>query len=195
MYRHWNAWHDFEYTPPVHVAPIGADGRAERGNVDLMKGHEGRLPGAALRRLRAVHLVARMGSTSPYTAKDVERLGRVDRQRRLPGLASTRPPSRDATSPPGQHGYDNDPAFSPDGKHPGLPLDGARGLRVRPQPHHGVRSTWPAARSRDVTAGLDQTAHGATLAPTRQRLCLHVGVAGDQPAVPHPLRGRRPHAS
>ena len=57
MYRHWNAWHDFSFSH-LHVVALNDEGGAGEA-VDLMKGIRARLPLAAVRRRRAVQLVAR----------------------------------------------------------------------------------------------------------------------------------------
>lgn len=158
MFRHWNAWHDYKYSH-LFVAPLGEDGRAGEP-VDLMEG------------LRVDCPVPPFGGSeqfawSPdgtelaFTMKDVERWAESTDSDVY--LARIDDPSSRVNLTEGRPGYDNDPAFSPDGKtlawhsmeRPSFESDKNRILLLD-------RATGEVT---DATAALDQTAHGATWLP------------------------------
>ncbi len=158
MYRHWSSWHDYAYSH-LFVAPIGEDGRSGEAR-DLMEGWRVDCP------------VPPFGGSSQYawspdgahiafTAKDVERWAESTDSDVY--LVHVDEPAKRRNLTEGQEGYDNDPAFSPDGK--------------RLAYHSMERAGFEADRNRilvldlasgeqvEATAGLDQTAHGATWTP------------------------------
>jgi len=111
MYRHWDAWHDFEYSH-LHVAPVGDDGRAGEA-VDLMEGMRVDCPVPPFGGSEQFAW-SPDGAHIAYTAKDVERWAEsTDSDVYLVPIDA---PSERRNLTAGQPGYDNDPVFSPDGK-------------------------------------------------------------------------------
>ena len=158
MYRHWSAWHDYAYSH-LCVAEIGADGRAE-AHIDLMDGLRVDCPVPPFG--GSEHYAwAPDGRSIAFTMKDVERWAESTNSDVY--LVSMDAPSEHRNVSEGRPGYDNEPAFSPDGK--------------RLAWHSMERAGFEADRNRvlvmdlasgqvtEPTAGLDQTAHGATWAP------------------------------
>ena len=156
MYRHWNAWHDYAYSH-VFVAPLGEDGRAGEA-LDLMADRRTDCP------------VPPFGGSEQFawspdgrelaiTTKEVERWAEsTDSDVFLISIEGGEPNlvSKD------QPGYDNDPVFTPGGalsyhsmERPSFESDRNRLMLYDRQ----------AGTSRDVTAGLDRTVHGATWLP------------------------------
>lgn len=158
MYRHWDSWHDYAYSH-LHWAKLGADGKAGKA-VDLM------------RRLTADCPVPPFGGSeqlawSPdgkqiaYTAKIVNDWAEsTDSDVYLVNVEGGAGTECITT---GMDGYDNDPAYSPDGRfllfhsmeRPGFESD-----RNRVMLFDREEKTVD-----ELTAGLDQTAHGATWTP------------------------------
>jgi len=158
MFRHWNAWHDYRYSH-LFVAPLGEDGRAGEA-VDLMEG------------LRVDCPVPPFGGSeqfawSPdgaelaFTMKDVERWAESTNSDVY--LVRVDDPGSRRNLSAGRLGYDNDPAFSPDGS--------------RIAWHSMERAGFEADKNRilvldrttgkvtDATKDLDRTAHGAAWLP------------------------------
>jgi len=158
MFRHWNAWHDYEYSH-LHVASIGEDGRAGEAT-DLMEGMKVDCPVPPFGGSEQFAW-SPDGEHVAYTAKDVERWAESTDTDVYVIHVNAPDERRNLTE--GQPGYDNDPVFSPDGK--------------RLAYHSMERAGFEADRNRimvldlasgeahDATAGLDQTAHGATWTP------------------------------
>ena len=158
MYRHWNAWHDYAYSH-LFVAPIGEDGRAGEA-VDMMEDWKVDCPvppfGGA-----SHYAWSPSGTHIAFTAKEAERWAEsTDSDIYLIGIDA---PSERRNLTEGQEGYDNDPVWSPDG--------------TKLAYHSMERAGFEADRNRimvleldsgeqvEATAGLDQTAHGATWTP------------------------------
>ena len=158
MYRHWNAWHDYKYSH-LHVAPIGDDGRAGEA-VDLMEDWRVDCPVPPFGGSEQFAW-SPDGTSIAFTAKDVERWAESTDSDVY--LVRVDTPSERENLTAGQHGYDNDPVFSPDGKllayhsmeRPGFEADRNRIMVL----------DLASGSSRDATAGLDRTAHGATWLP------------------------------
>lgn len=163
MYRHWNAWHDYKYSH-LHVAKLGADGKAE-SPVDLMKDLKVDCPVPPFGGSEqfAWHP---SGTQLAFTMKDVEKWAESTNSDVY--LVNVSKPDTRVNITASNPGYDNDPTFSPDGKHLAY--------------HSMERASFEADRNRvmvydlaskktiDSTAGLDQTAHGAKWTPDSKRL-------------------------
>ena len=155
MYRHWNVWHDYAYSH-LCVAEIGEDGRAGEG-LDLMEGLRVDCPVPPFGGSEQ-YAWSPDGNSIAFTMKDVERWAEsTDSDVYLVSLDT---PTEHRNLSDGRDGYDNDPAFSPDGtalawhsmERPGFESDRNRVLVM----------DLASGAVNDATAGLDQTAHGAT---------------------------------
>jgi dipeptidyl aminopeptidase/acylaminoacyl peptidase len=112
LYRHWDAWHDFQYDH-LHVAPLTAESGVGEAK-DLMG------------RLRADCPVPPFGGSSQfdwspdgrelaYTTKiDAKMAESTNSDIYLVDVAGSQAPRNISQ---GQMGYDNDPKYSPDGKY------------------------------------------------------------------------------
>jgi len=158
MYRHWNAWHDYSYSH-LFVAPIGEDGRAGSA-LDLMEGMKVDCPVPPFSGSEQFNW-SPDGKHLAYTAKDVERWAESTDSDVYLVRVDTPSERRNLTT--GQPGYDLDPVFSPDGnriayhsmERAGFEADKNRILLI----------DLASGETRDLTAGLDQTTHGATWLP------------------------------
>jgi len=155
MYRHWDAWHDYSYSH-LFVAPIAEDGRAGE-HVDLMEGLRVDCPVPPFG--GAEHYAwAPDGKSLAFTMKDAENWAQsTDSDVYWVSLDA---PTKRRNVSEGRDGYDNDPAFSPDGtklawhsmERPGFESDRNRILVL----------DFDSGQVTEPTAGLDQTVHGAT---------------------------------
>ncbi len=158
MYRHWNAWHDFKYSH-LHIAKLNDDGTAGEP-VDLMKGVKADCPvppfGGAEQFAWSPD-----GLEIAYTLKDVPKWAESTNSDVF--VVQISDPTRVLNVSEGMPGYDNNPVYSPDGKYlafhsmerPGFEADRNR-IMIRNR---------QAGQTRDLTAGLDQTAHDAKWTP------------------------------
>lgn len=170
LYRHWNAWHDYAYSH-VHVVKLDEQGKGTEP-VDLMKSLKADCPvppfGGAEQfafspdgqqlalTLKLVNDPAESTDTSVYL------LG-IDGGN-LQNIA------------PGMAGYDMEPRYSPDGRYLAF--------------HSMERASFEADRNRimlydrlqgtlrELTVGLDQTAHNATWSPDSRKLTFHSEIRG-----------------
>ncbi len=163
MYRHWNAWHDFAYSH-LQLVKLTEDGKPGPAK-DLMEG------------MRADCPVPPFGGTeqfdwSPdsseiiYTTKISE-----DPAQSTDSALYIKSTGNDESArliTPNMPGYDRDPMYSPDGRfilfhsmeRPGFEADRNRVMVFD-------RGT---SVNRDVTAGLDQSAHSARWSPNSKRV-------------------------
>jgi dipeptidyl aminopeptidase/acylaminoacyl peptidase len=163
MYRHWNAWHDYSYSH-LHVAPLNADGTAGEA-FDLLRnmradcplppfGGEEQFDWSPDGRELALTLKL-VNNWAESTDSDIY-------------LVSLMEPEARRCITHGRDGYDNDPVYSPDGKwiafhsmeRPGFEADRNRILLYD-------RSS---GAIRELTEGLDQTAHHGRWAPDSQSM-------------------------
>ncbi|MEM6672621.1 MAG: S9 family peptidase [Planctomycetota bacterium] len=163
MYRHWNAWHDYKYSH-LCVAPIGDNGRAGE-MVDLMEGMRVDCPVPPFGGSEQFTW-SPDGKQLAFTAKDVERWAESTDSDVY--LVSPDAPSERRNVTEGQPGYDNDPVFSPDGKT--LAYHSMERAGFEADRNRIMLLDLASGASRDATAGLDQTAHGATWFPAGDAL-------------------------
>ncbi len=162
MYRHWNAWHDYAYSH-VHVAELGEDGQAGTP-VDLMSSMKADCPvppfGGAEQ-----FAFSPDGKEVALTLKLVNNFAEsTDTGIYL--VSAQGGPMKAVT--PGMPGYDMEPKYSPDGRfiafqsmeRPGFEADRNR-IMLYDRAGGGLR---------EVTSGLDQTAHGTTWSHDSQQL-------------------------
>ncbi len=158
MYRHWNAWHDFEYSH-LHFAPIDDEGRAGEA-VDLMEGMKVDCPVPPFGGSEQFDW-SPDDQTIAYTAKDVERWAEsTDSDVYLVRIDA---PAERRNLTAGQPGYDNDPVFSPDGA--SLAYHSMERAGFEADRNRIMILDLATGESRDATRGLDQTASGATWIP------------------------------
>lgn len=158
MYRHWNAWHDFKYSH-LHIAKLEDDGTAGEP-VDLMPGLKADCPvppfGGAEQFAWSPD-----GLEIAYTLKDVPNWTESTNSDVF--VVQLSDPTQVINVSEGMPGYDNNPVYSPDGKYlafhsmerPGFEADRNR-IMIRDR---------QSGQTRDLTAGLDQTAHDAQWTP------------------------------
>ncbi len=163
MYRHWNAWHDYSFSH-LHVMALNDDGSTAEA-VDLMKGVRADCPLPPFGGAEQYNW-APDGKEIAYTAKVVNNPAEsTDSDVYLVAVDGSRP-TRCITH--GMNGYDNDPVYSPDGNYiafhsmerPGFEADRNR-IMLFDRANGEVR---------EVTDGLDQTAHGVQWMPDSQSL-------------------------
>jgi dipeptidyl aminopeptidase/acylaminoacyl peptidase len=154
MYRHWNAWHDYSYSH-LHVAPLNADGTAG-AEVDLMRGLRTDCPlppfGGEEQFAwspdgRQIALTMKLVNNSAESTDSDIYLVNIDS------------PDEKECITHGMNGYDTEPVYSPDGNWIAF--------------HSMQRPSFEADRNRimlferaggtirELTQGLDQTAHAA----------------------------------
>ncbi len=161
MYRHWNTWHDYAFSH-VHVAQLSEQGKAEEAT-DLMQGLRANCPLPPFSGAEQYNW-SPDGTEIAYTAKVVNNpaestdsdiyIVRIDGQQ--PATCVT----------PGMDGFDTDPVFSPCGRwlafhsmqRPGFEADKNR-IMLLNRTDQSLR---------ELTDGLDQTAHGVTWMPDSQ---------------------------
>jgi len=158
MYRHWSGWHDFAYSH-LHIAAVKGDGTAGVA-VDLMPGKKVDCPVPPFAGSEQFNW-SPDGKAIAWTAKDVPNWAQSTNSDVYVTTVDGDLRTRNLTI--GMPGYDNDPVWSPDGRHlafhsmrrPGFESDRNR-IMVWNR-HSGA--IW------DLTAGLDQMAHGGSWAP------------------------------
>jgi len=159
MYRHWDAWHEYEYTH-LCTAPLDADGKAG-AHIDLMEG------------LRVDCPVPPFGGSEQFAFSEDGRQIAFTMKVAASGVEWAQSTDSDvyvcaadgSTEPKnlseGMDGYDNNPLFA-GGKlywqsmeRPGFEADRNRIMRY----------DRASRKATDITAGLDQTTHEVTFAP------------------------------
>ncbi len=158
MYRHWNAWDDFKYSH-LHIAPLGNDGRAGEA-VDLMAGVKADCPVPPFGGAEQINW-SPDGQEIAYTLKDVPNWAESTNSDVF--VVQISDPSRRINISEGMEGYDNNPVYSPDGKHlafHSMERGGFESDRIRIMIRE--RAT---GQTRDLTDGLDQMAHDAKWTP------------------------------
>ncbi len=170
LYRHWDAWHDYAYSH-IHVAQLDAEGNAGTP-LDLMSSLKADCPippfGGAEQfefspdgrqlalTLKLVNNPAQSTDTSIY-------LVNVDG-----GLLQN--------IAPGMPGYDMEPRYSPDGQtiaFHSMQRAGFEADRNRIMLYDRAHGTL-----RELTAGIDQTAHNATWSSDSRKLFFHSETRG-----------------
>ncbi|MFT5051593.1 MAG: dipeptidyl aminopeptidase/acylaminoacyl peptidase [Chlamydiales bacterium] len=158
MYRHWDAWHDYKYSH-LHVAAMDSAAHAEDA-VDLMQDMKVDCPVPPFAGSEQ-YSWSPDGKEVAFTMKEVERWAEstnsdvyvvsIDAPEMHKNLTATQP------------GYDNDPVYSPDGKtiaYHSMERPGFEADRNRVMLYNRA-----SGETREMTAGLDQMAHGATWLP------------------------------
>lgn len=170
LYRHWNAWHDYAYSH-LHVVKLDEQGKSSEP-VDLMKS------------LKADCPVPPFGGTEQFAFSP-------DGQQLALTLKLVNDPAESTDTSvylisidggalqniaPGMAGYDMEPRYSPDGRYLAF--------------HSMERASFEADRNRimlydriqntlrELTVGLDQTAHNATWSPDSRKLTFHSETRG-----------------
>jgi dipeptidyl aminopeptidase/acylaminoacyl peptidase len=170
LYRHWNAWHDYAYSH-LHVARFDAQGKLSEP-LDLMSTLKADCPvppfGGAEQfafspdgqqlalTLKLVNNPAESTDTSVYLVS----LDGGPLQNIAPGMV----------------GYDMEPRYSPDGRHlafHSMERAGFEADRNRIMLYDRNQGTL-----RELTVGLDQTAHNATWSPDSRKLFFHSETRG-----------------
>jgi dipeptidyl aminopeptidase/acylaminoacyl peptidase len=166
MYRHWSAWHDYSYSH-LFAAPIGEDGRAGEA-VDLMEG------------LRVDCPVPPFGGSEQYTwspdgtelaftMKDVERWAESTNSDVY--VVSVDAPAKRTNLSEGRPGYDNNPAFSPDGQ--AIAWHSMERAGFESDRNRILVLDRASGEVHDATAGLDRTTHGASWLPDGSGLLFY----------------------
>ncbi|NLX55548.1 MAG: S9 family peptidase [Planctomycetaceae bacterium] len=163
LYRHWDSWHDHAYSH-VHVAALQDDGRAGEP-IDVMEGLHADCPLPPFGGDEQFNW-SPDGKEIAFTAKVVNNPAEsTDSDIYVARIDGSRPT---VCVTPGMDGFDTDPVFSPDGaflafhsmQRPGFEADKNRLLLLDRASH----------TMRDLTAGIDQTSHGATWMPDSRSL-------------------------
>ena len=163
MYRHWNAWHDYAFSH-LHVAALNDDDTVGKV-VDLMEGVRANCPLPPFGGAEQYNW-SPDGKEIAFTAKVVNNPAEsTDSDVYLVAVDGS-DTVRCITH--GMNGYDNDPVYSPDGKfiafhsmqRPGFEADRNRIMLF----------DRASGQMRELTEGLDQTAHGARWMPDSQSL-------------------------
>ncbi|HBE70467.1 MAG TPA: peptidase S9 [Planctomycetaceae bacterium] len=175
MYRHWDAWHDYAYSH-VHVVAIDDEGNAG-DPVDTMKSMKADCPvppfggseqfafspdGQEIAlTLKLVNNPAESTDTGVYTYS-------------LEGDGS----GELTNMTPGMPGYDMEPRYSPDGRY--LAFHSMQRGGFESDRNRIMIIDRSGGGMREVTSGLDQTAHNATWAPDSQSLVFYSETRGTQ---------------
>lgn len=158
MYRHWDHWHDYKYSH-VHVAPVGADGQVGDA-IDIMDGIRANCPVPPFggseqfawspdgRQLALTMKIVNNWAES--TDSDIYLVNIDDPQRRL-------------CITPGMNGYDNDPVYSPDGRY--LAFHSMKRAGFEADRNRIMLFDRGDGTIRELTVGLDQSAHGSQWLP------------------------------
>ena len=155
MYRHWNAWHDYAYSH-LHVSEIDAEGNALEPR-DLMPGQKNDCP------------VAPFGGSEQFAwHPDSTRLAYTTKIAEFPAestdssvwLIDIREPESARIVSAGRPGYDNDPFFSPDGSK--LSFHSMERAGFESDRNRVMQLDLNTGSLSELTAGLDQNAHGTT---------------------------------
>lgn len=158
MYRHWNAWHDYKYSH-LFVAALGEDGRAQEP-VDFMEDLRVDCPVPPFGGSEQ-YTWSPDGSRIAFTMKDVEHWAESTDSDVY--LVSVDAPGTHTLVSKDQPGYDNDPAFSPDGKR--LAYHSMERAGFESDRNRIMLFDLASGATTEATAGLDQTTHGATWSP------------------------------
>jgi dipeptidyl aminopeptidase/acylaminoacyl peptidase len=154
LYRHWNAWHDYAYTH-VHVARLGEDGQAA-DPIDLMGS------------LKADSPLPPFGGAEQFAfSPDGKEMALTLKLVKNPAestdsgiyLVSTSGGPLKAITP-GMPGYDMEPRYSPDGRY--LAFHSMERASFESDRNRIMLYDRTTGHMRELTSGLDQTAHNAT---------------------------------
>lgn len=165
MYRHWDSWRNYRYTH-LQVAPVEADGLAGKP-VDLMEGMKVDCPVPPFGGSEQFAWNPN-GKQLAFTMKDVP--NEAESTNTDVYLVDLSKPQVHTNISKANLGYDNDPAFSPDGsklayhsmQRPGFEADRNR-IMVYDMASHAIS---------EATKGLDQWANGAEWSPNGQTIAF-----------------------
>lgn len=163
MYRHWNAWHDYKYSH-LHVSSLQADGTFGEP-IDLMKGIKADCPVPPFGGSEQFNF-SPDGTEIAFTMKNVENWAESTNSDVY--LVATDGSSTPRNLTEGAEGYDNDPVYSPDGKY--LVYHSMKRASFESDRNRIMLVDRSTGARKDLTAGLDQTAHGATWMPDSKAL-------------------------
>lgn len=176
LYRHWNAWHDYKYSH-VHVVNIDADGNPSDA-FDVMESMKADCPvppfggseqfafapdGNQLAlTLKLVNNPAESTDTGVYT---------ID-------LADDMAGNQLMNITPGMPGYDMEPRYSPDGRY--LAFHSMQRPSFESDRNRIMLYDRSGGSMREVTSGLDQTAHNATWSSDSKQIYFYSETRGTQ---------------
>jgi dipeptidyl aminopeptidase/acylaminoacyl peptidase len=161
MYRHWNAWHDYAFSH-LHVARLTAEGQADE-IVDLMQGLRADCPLPPFGGAEQYNW-SPDGSEIAYTAKVVNDPAESTDSDIY--VVATDGSAAATCITPGMDGFDTDPVYSPDGRW--LAFHSMRRAGFEADKNRVMLFDRASRQMRDLTADLDQTAHGVTWMPDSQ---------------------------
>ena len=154
MYRHWNAWHDFKYSH-LHIAPIKDDGSIGE-TIDLMKGVKADCPVPPFGGSEQIAW-SPDGTEIAYTMKNVPDWAQSTNSDVF--VVKIDDPTSVKNVTQGLEGYDNNPVYSPDGKY--LAFHSMQRGGFESDRNRIMLLDRSTGTMRDLTEGLDQTAHDA----------------------------------
>ncbi|MCA9133809.1 MAG: S9 family peptidase, partial [Planctomycetales bacterium] len=170
LYRHWNAWHDYAYSH-VHVAHLDDQGKCSEPR-DMMASLKADCP------------------LPPFGGAEQFEFSPDGRQLALT-LKLVNNPAESTDSgiyvvsvdggplqpiTPGMPGYDMEPRYSPDGRY--LAFHSMQRAGFESDRNRIMLYDRSAGSIRELTVGLDQTAHNATWSSDSKRLVFHSETRG-----------------
>ena len=170
MYRHWKSWHDYKYSH-VHIANIGADGKASEP-VDLMDGIKADSPVPPFGGSEQFDW-SPDGNTIALTMKNVDDWAESTNSdvylidltmaaHATDSLANFKNITENGL------GYDNNPAFSPDGKW--IAFNSMQRASFESDRNRIILYDRNSGVSRELTVGLDQNANNIVWAPNSKSI-------------------------
>ncbi len=163
MFRHWNAWHDYKYSH-LHISPIAESGLAGEAR-DLMEGIKADCPVPPFGGSEQFNW-SPDGKEIAFTMKNVKNWAESTNSDVYVINVDGDTPPKNITE--GRTGYDNDPSFSPDGKY--LAFQSMERAGFESDKNRLMVIDRETGQVRDLSAGLDQTTHGAVWMPDSKSL-------------------------
>lgn len=170
LYRHWNAWHDYAYSH-IHVAVFDDQGKLSEP-VDLMAS------------LKADCPVPPFGGAEQFEfSPDGEQIALTLKLVNNPAESTDTGiyltsidggPLQHIT--PGMPGYDMEPRFSPNGRY--IAFHSMERAGFESDRNRIMLYDRSSGTTRDLTKGLDQTAHHATWSPDSRTIYFHSEMRG-----------------
>lgn len=170
LYRHWNAWHDYAYSH-VHVVHLDAQGNPG-APIDLMSSMNADCPVPPFGG-------AEQFEFSPDGSEMALTLKLVNNPAESTDTGVYRVPTRGGPMQnitPGMPGYDMEPRYSPDGRY--IAFHSMERASFESDRNRIMLYDRSAGGLREVTSGLDQTAHHATWSADSQRLFFYSETRG-----------------
>ncbi|MEM9413367.1 MAG: prolyl oligopeptidase family serine peptidase, partial [Planctomycetota bacterium] len=190
MYRHWNAWHDYKYSH-LHIAKLTESGTEEP--TDLMDGIRADCPVPPFGGAEQFNWSPN-GKEIAYTLKDVDDWAESTNS---DVFVISIDDQEVVNISKGMEGYDNNPVYSPDGKY--LAFHSMKRAGFEADRNRIMIYNRETSYIRDLTQGLDQTAHDAQWTPDSKALIFASEYRGtnqlfrveiDAPAVQQVSKGR-----